>query len=183
MRHWIFGLLLVIANPFAVRAEPFERAEVTKAINLVSLLPRNTRAVPGVVVSGDSALKTGGNSRAELEFPDLTITRVGSNALFRFLAGGRESHLGWRHHVIFFAGRRRRRKGSGGRHYCGGHGNGFFDFENQRNRRSRVRQAGRHASSVQQAGRPAAGRQATVRNAGPNLSAFTQEAAKLEAAS
>ena len=93
MRHWILGLLLFIANPFVARAEPFERAEVTKAINVVSLLPRNTKAVPGVVVSGDSALKTGDNSRAELEFPDLTITRVGSNALFRFLAGRREITL------------------------------------------------------------------------------------------
>ena len=93
MRHWIFGLLLCVANLVAVRAEPFERAEVTKAINAVSLLPRNTKAVPGDVVSGDSALKTGGNSRAELEFPDLTITRVGSNALFRFLAGRREITL------------------------------------------------------------------------------------------
>ena len=93
MRRWIFGLLLCIANPSVVRAEAFERAEVTKSINLVSMLPRNTRAAPGDVVSGDNALKTGGNSRAELEFPDLTITRVGSNALFRFLSGRREITL------------------------------------------------------------------------------------------
>ncbi|MGB7792802.1 MAG: FecR domain-containing protein, partial [Terrimicrobiaceae bacterium] len=93
MRHRIFGLFLCVANLVAVGAEPFERAEVTKAINAVSLLPRNTKAVPGDVVSGDSALKTGGNSRAELEFPDFTITRVGSNALFRFLAGRREITL------------------------------------------------------------------------------------------
>ena len=75
------------------RGAAFERAEVTKAINIVSLLPRNTKAVRGDVVSGDSALKTGESSRAELEFPDLTITRVGSNALFRFLAGSREITL------------------------------------------------------------------------------------------
>ena len=88
------AFLLCIANPLVVRAEQlFERAEVTKATNVVLLLPRNTKAVPGDVVSGDSALKTGGNSRAELEFPDLTITRVGSNALFRFLAGKREITL------------------------------------------------------------------------------------------
>ena len=87
------AFLLCIANPLVVRAEPFERAEVTKATNVVLLLPRNTKAAPGDVVSGDSALKTGGNSRAELEFPDLTITRVGSNALFRFLAGKREITL------------------------------------------------------------------------------------------
>jgi hypothetical protein len=41
-------------------------------------------------VTGNTALKTGGDSRAELEFPDLTITRIGSNALFRFVAGTRE---------------------------------------------------------------------------------------------
>ena len=82
MKRWIFVLFVALAT--ILLAEPFERAEVTKAINRVSLLPRNARAAPGDVVSGDSALKTGGNSRAELEFPDFTITRVGSNAIFRF---------------------------------------------------------------------------------------------------
>ena len=53
-------------------------------------LARNTKAVPGDVITKDLALKTGGDSRAELEFPDLTITRVGANALFRFLAGKRQ---------------------------------------------------------------------------------------------
>ena len=82
-----------MAHSTVLRGEPFERAEVTKAINLVSILPRATRAVPGDVIKGDSALKTGGDSRAELQFPDLTITRVGSNALFRFIAGAREITL------------------------------------------------------------------------------------------
>ena len=67
----------------------FDQAEVTKTTNLVSLLPQDMRAAPGDLVKGDTALKTGGNSRAELQFPDLTITRVGSNALFRFIAGTR----------------------------------------------------------------------------------------------
>ena len=85
------AFLLCIANPLVVRAEQlFERAEVTKTINAVSVLPRNTKAVPGDVITKDLALKTGGDSRAELEFPDLTITRVGANALFRFLAGKRQ---------------------------------------------------------------------------------------------
>jgi ferric-dicitrate binding protein FerR (iron transport regulator) len=85
------AFLLCIANPLVVRAEQlFERAGVTKAINAVSVLPRNTKAVPGDVITKDLALKTGGDSRAELEFPDLTITRVGANALFRFLAGTRQ---------------------------------------------------------------------------------------------
>ena len=96
--HWLMKRLVLILPLFAghlsvLRAEPFEQAEVTKAINVVSLLPQDVRAGPGDIVKGDTALQTGGNSRAELQFPDLTITRVGSNALFRFIAGTREMVL------------------------------------------------------------------------------------------
>src|SRR6478752_3870043 len=93
MRYWIFVLFLFVGHVATLWAEPFNQAEVTKAINLVSLLPQDTRAVPGDLVKGNNALQTGGNSRAELQFPDLTITRVGSNALFRFIAGTREMIL------------------------------------------------------------------------------------------
>ena len=76
--HWLMQRLILILPLFAghlsvLRAEPFEQAEVTKAINLVSLLPQDVRAAPGDLVKGDTALKTGGKSRAELQFPDLTI--------------------------------------------------------------------------------------------------------------
>ena len=92
MRHWLIVFSLLIAHPAGFGAEPFQEAEVTKKFNLVSLLfGRDSRPVAlGDVVKGDRALKTGGDSRAELQFPDLTITRVGSNALFRFLPGQRE---------------------------------------------------------------------------------------------
>ena len=90
MKRLILVLLLFAGHLAASRAESFERAEVIKAINLVSLLPQSTRAVPGDIVKGNTGLKTGGDSRAELQFPDLTITRVGSNSLFRFVAGTRE---------------------------------------------------------------------------------------------
>jgi hypothetical protein len=93
MNHWAFLLFLFVGDVATLWAEPFDQAEVTKTINLVSLLPQDMRAVPGDLVKGDTALKTGGNSRAELQFPDLTITRVGSNALFRFIAGSREMVL------------------------------------------------------------------------------------------
>ena len=93
MRHWIFVLFVFVGYVATLWAEPFDQAEVTKTINLVSLLPQDMRAAPGDLVKGDTALKTGGNSRAELQFPDLTITRVGSNALFRFIAGTREMVL------------------------------------------------------------------------------------------
>ena len=93
MKQVIFILALVAGYVVPSRAEPFDRAEVTKTINRVSLLPQDTRAVRGDVIKGDRGLKTGADSRAELEFPDLTITRVGSNSLFRFLAGTREMIL------------------------------------------------------------------------------------------
>ena len=93
MRHWIFVLFVFVVYVAALWAEPFDQAEVTKTINLVSLLPPDRRAAPGDLVKGDTALKTWGNSRAELQFPDLTITRVGSNALFRFIAGTRDMVL------------------------------------------------------------------------------------------
>ena len=96
--HWLMKRLVLILPLFAghlsvLRAEPFEQAEVKKAINVVSLLPQDVRAALGDIVKGDTALQTGGQFRAELQFPDLTITRVGSNALFRFVAGTREMVL------------------------------------------------------------------------------------------
>ena len=93
MKRLVLILLLFAAHLSVLRAESFEQAEVKKAINVVSLLPQDVRAVPGDIVEGDTALQTGGYSRAELQFPDLTIIRVGSNSLFRFLAGTREATL------------------------------------------------------------------------------------------
>jgi FecR-like protein len=93
MKRLVLILLLFAGHLSVLRAEPFEQAEVKKAINVVSLLPQDVRAAPGDIVKGDTALQTGGNSRAELQFPDLTITRVGSNSLFRFIAGTREMIL------------------------------------------------------------------------------------------
>ena len=80
----------------AAQAEPFKQAEVTKTVNIVSLLPemQSPRAATiGDIISGRTALTTADASRAELQFPDLTLTRVGANALFRFYAGGRDMVL------------------------------------------------------------------------------------------
>jgi hypothetical protein len=90
MKRLIWILFLLIGRLAALGAQPFNQAEVTKTINLVSLLPQEIRAEEGDLIKENMALQTGGNSRAELQFPDLTITRVGSNSLFRFVAGTRE---------------------------------------------------------------------------------------------
>jgi hypothetical protein len=96
IKHRITALVLCATLPGAAQAEPFKHAEVTRAVNMVSLLPERQFARPasiGDLISGQTALKTADDSRAELRFPDLTITRVGSNALFRFFAGGRDMAL------------------------------------------------------------------------------------------
>jgi FecR-like protein len=96
MNRRIVGLIACAVLPASVFAEPFEEARVTETINIVSLLRQLNKPQPaavGDVIKGQTALKTGGESRAELKFPDLTITRVGANSLFRFYAGGRDMTL------------------------------------------------------------------------------------------
>ena len=94
--HRITALVLCATLPAGVQAEPFKQAEVTRTVNIVSLLPERQSARPasiGDIIAGQTGLKTADESRAELSFPDLSITRVGSNALFRFFAGGRDMTL------------------------------------------------------------------------------------------
>jgi FecR protein len=96
MKGTIVALAAFALLGASLQAEPFEEAQVTETINLVSLLRQLQKPQPatiGDVIKGQTALKTGGDSRAELKFPDLTITRVGSNSLFRFYAGGRDMTL------------------------------------------------------------------------------------------
>ena len=64
----------------SLRAEPFNRAIVTKSNGNVLFL-------------GEGMVKTGKDSRVELEFPDLTVARIGSSTHFRFIPGTREMSL------------------------------------------------------------------------------------------
>ena len=96
MNGRIVGLIACAVFPASLLAEPFEEARVTETVNIVSLLQQLQKPQPaaiGDVIKGQTALKTGGESRAELKFPDLTMTRVGANSLFRFYAGGRDMAL------------------------------------------------------------------------------------------
>lgn len=97
MKRAIFPVLglsvLAVAN---LPAKPFEEAQLTRTVNIVTLLRPQQAAEPakvGTVVKGTTAVQTGNASRAELEFPDETITRLGANALFRFAEGSRQMEL------------------------------------------------------------------------------------------
>jgi hypothetical protein len=69
-----------------------KEARVTQIIREVKLLPADKAAREAALndkVSEDTGVRTGGDSRSELTFPDLTITRLGANTVFSFTKSGR----------------------------------------------------------------------------------------------
>jgi len=86
-------MLLMFLVPATSYAEKFNRAEVTKIINDVNLLTGTKTSQPaskGSVVSGDTAVRTGLKSRAQMDFPDASIVRLGANSVFSFMKGQRD---------------------------------------------------------------------------------------------
>jgi hypothetical protein len=102
LRHRVrvIGILLVFAvaiglSTFAIAAEK-EEARVTQAIHNVQLLAPNAAPHPASVndnVRQGTAVRTGGDSRAELTFRDRMLTRLGANTAFSFGEGGRAFDL------------------------------------------------------------------------------------------
>src|SRR5438477_5194254 len=87
-----FVHLSAVANAAELRA-----ARVTQIINDVKLLPGQAAARAAVVndnVGAGTAVRTGVDSRTELTFADLTITRLGANTVFGFNEGARQVDLG-----------------------------------------------------------------------------------------
>ena len=67
--------------------------QVIREVNVLqSALPAR-RAVLNEKLGEGTALRTGGSSRAELTFADLTITRLGANTLYSFKGAGRHVEL------------------------------------------------------------------------------------------
>lgn len=96
----IFGSAVLLLANFAVtaaNAAPLKEAKVTQVIEDVKLLPGQSAPRPAAVsdtVKGDTAVRTGVNSRSELTFSDLTITRLGAQTIFSFHEGTRTIDLG-----------------------------------------------------------------------------------------
>jgi hypothetical protein len=86
---------LVGAAPF-VTADQLQQARVSQVIQDVRLLEAQGAPRPAVVnakVTQGMGVRTGVESRAELTFTDLTITRLGANTIFSFKQGARELDL------------------------------------------------------------------------------------------
>ena len=92
----VAGLAMALA-PLASRAAgTLQSAEVTRVYNSVQLLaPDQPAAVAkiGDDITGKTAVQTGNKSRAELEFNDQTIARLGANSVFSFERGTRDLNL------------------------------------------------------------------------------------------
>src|SRR3954447_21296283 len=80
----------------AASAADLKEAKVTQVIQDVKLLGGRqairAASINDAVRQGD-AVRTGQESRAELTFSDLTITRLGANTVFSFNEAGREVTL------------------------------------------------------------------------------------------
>jgi FecR protein. len=71
-------------------------AKVTQVVKDVKILATQSEPRPATtndVIRGDTSVKTGVESRAELTFADLTIARLGANTLFTFNEGTRTVDL------------------------------------------------------------------------------------------
>jgi len=90
------SLAVLLLAGHAIAAESKKEARVTQIIRDVRLLPSNAAARTAAVndkVNEDTGVRTGGDSRSELTFADLTITRLGSNTIFSFTKGGRNDQV------------------------------------------------------------------------------------------
>ena len=91
----VAALFIGVSATFATAETPKE-ARVTQIIREVKLLPSNADERDAMVedkVAEDTGVRTGLDSRSELTFADLTITRLGANTIFSFNKAGRTVNL------------------------------------------------------------------------------------------
>ncbi|PWT84526.1 MAG: hypothetical protein C5B58_04630, partial [Acidobacteria bacterium] len=89
--HFLAGTTL-----FATTAQQQQQARVSQIIQDVRLLEARGAPRPAAVndtITQQMGVRTGVESRAELTFSDLTITRLGANTIFSFSRGARELDL------------------------------------------------------------------------------------------
>ncbi|HEU0209032.1 MAG TPA: FecR family protein [Candidatus Udaeobacter sp.] len=88
--------VLFIIGAVSTASASESQARVSQVIQDVRLLEPHGAPRPAAVndkVTRDMGVRTGVQSRAELVFPDLTLTRLGANTIFSFKEGSRELDL------------------------------------------------------------------------------------------
>jgi hypothetical protein len=90
------ALTWAIAMATSAGAAQLQEARVTQVVNDVKLLLEQSAPRPATIsdlIRHGTAVRTGTQSRSELTFSDLTITRLGANTIFSFKEGTREMTL------------------------------------------------------------------------------------------
>lgn len=90
------SLALVLIAGNAIAADSKKEARVTQIVRDVRLMPEDAATRPASMndkVNEDTGVRTGGESRSELTFVDLTITRLGSNTIFSFNKAGHNTQI------------------------------------------------------------------------------------------
>jgi hypothetical protein len=97
-RKFTLCALLACVLPLALATgAELKQARVTQVVRDVKLLPGQAAPRPAAIsdqVREGTAVRTGEESRAELTFTDLTLTRLGANTIFSFDQGTRNLQLG-----------------------------------------------------------------------------------------
>ena len=89
-------LAILLAASSAAIADSKKEARVTQIIRDVKLMPSEAAAHAATMndkVNEDTGVRTGTESRSELTFVDLTITRLGANTVFAFTKGGHNTEM------------------------------------------------------------------------------------------
>jgi hypothetical protein len=87
---------VLIAGYLVAEDSPKKEARVTRIIRDVKVLPSGSPARSAALdemVRENAGVRTGDESRSELTFADLTITRLGANTVFSFKRAGRSAEL------------------------------------------------------------------------------------------
>lgn len=90
------SLAILLSTGLAMAADSRKEARVTQIIRDVKLLPAEAAAKAAALndrVAEDTGVRTGGESRSELTFADLTITRLGANTVFSFNKAGHSAQV------------------------------------------------------------------------------------------
>ena len=90
------SLVFLLGSSLALAADWKKEARVTQIIRDVRLMPAEAAVRPAALndrVSEDTGVRTGGDSRSELTFADLTITRLGANTIFSFNKAGHNAEV------------------------------------------------------------------------------------------
>lgn len=93
---WIVCTALMVSLVNRSPAAAFNQAQVTQIQNDVrTIIPPSTQRPSKLkeTITGNQSLRTGAKSRAELIFPDFSLTRLGANTIFSFQPGTRELEL------------------------------------------------------------------------------------------